>query len=183
MVRRIAFVTAALAANLAAAQGADDLHHGMQGMDHAAHMAAMARAQRQAQVAGRGKDVMPFDLSATLHVFTKTADGGVQKVVARPGADAQQVRLVREHLKDIEAQFRAGDFSGPAHIHGTDMPGLAQLSSAGAGQVRVGYRDVPGGAELVFASEDPKLVEELHRWFDAQVADHGKDAVAGNPRR
>jgi hypothetical protein len=41
-----------------------------------------ADAQRQADVAQRGAQVMPFDLSATKHVFTKTADGGVQRVIA-----------------------------------------------------------------------------------------------------
>src|SRR6476661_8385628 len=41
---------------------------------------------RQAEVARRGADVMPFDLKATTHVFTKTADGGVQRVVAQSAA-------------------------------------------------------------------------------------------------
>lgn len=173
MVRTFALLAALAAVALAHAQG----------MDHGAHMAAMAQSQRQAEVAGRGKDVMPFDLSATLHVFTKTAHGGVQKVVARPGADAQQVRLVREHLKEIEAQFRRGDFSGPSHIHGAQMPGLAELSAAATGQVRIAYREVPHGAELAFTSDDGRLVAALHRWFDAQVSDHGHDAMAGHAQR
>ena len=40
-------------------------------MDHAAHMKMMEQMQRQAEVAGRGKDVMPFSLAATTHIFTK----------------------------------------------------------------------------------------------------------------
>ena len=48
---------------------------------HAADLA------RQADVAGRGADVMPFDLKATTHVFTKTAHGGVQRVVAKSATD------------------------------------------------------------------------------------------------
>jgi hypothetical protein len=150
-----------------------------EGMDHAAHM-GQASAERQADVAGRGKDVMPFDLAATLHVFTKTPEGGVQKVVARRADDDAQAKLVRAHLQEIAAQFREGNFSGPAHIHGTDMPGLQQLQAAKPGAVRVAYREVPAGAELVFTSADPKLVAAVHRWFDAQVADHGKDAQAGH---
>lgn len=145
-------------------------------MDHHGHDASM---ERQAEVSERGKDVMPFDLAATLHVFTKTRTGGVQKVVARRAQDAGQARLVREHLKEIEGQFRQGDFSGPAHIHGDAMPGLPELKAAGPGAVQVAYREVPAGAELVYTSADPKLVEAIHRWFDAQVADHGHDAQAG----
>ena len=89
--------------------------------------AGAADVQRQADVARRGADVMPFSLAATQHVFTKSADGGTQRVVARKAGDPGQVRLVRQHLREIDAQFRRGDFSGPAHIHGADMPGLAQL--------------------------------------------------------
>jgi hypothetical protein len=45
---------------------------------------AMAAAtQQQAEVAKRGKDVMPFSLKATTHVFVKTAAGGVQRVVVK----------------------------------------------------------------------------------------------------
>ncbi|WP_221179057.1 hypothetical protein [Pseudomonas brassicacearum] len=39
--------------------------------------------QRQAEVADHGKDVMPFSLAATTHIFTKTAEGGIQQVVAK----------------------------------------------------------------------------------------------------
>jgi hypothetical protein len=124
---------------------------------------------------------MPFSLAETKHVFTKTADGGVQRVVVRTGANKEQVRLIREHLREIQAQFRRGDFSGPSHIHGADMPGLGQLQAAKPGQVKVSYRDVPGGAELAYRSANPGLVAALHSWFDAQVSDHGADAMAGHP--
>jgi hypothetical protein len=43
-----------------------------------------------AGVAKRGADVMPFDLQATLHIFTEASDGGVQRVVARRRGDATQ---------------------------------------------------------------------------------------------
>ena len=69
-------------------------------------------AQRQAEVAIRGADVMPFSLKATKHIFTKTADGGMQRVVANSAADTAQVKLVREHLRDIQAQFLKGNFPG-----------------------------------------------------------------------
>ena len=87
--------------------------------------AAGQDAQRQSLVANRGVDVMPFRLEATTHVFTKTAHGGIQRVVAKDAADTQQISLVREHLHAIQAQFLKGDFSAPSHIHGMEMPGLA----------------------------------------------------------
>jgi hypothetical protein len=139
-----------------------------------------ATHQRQAEVAARGADVMPFDLAATTHIFTRLQDGGTQRVIAKDSSDAAQIKLVRAHLHDIQRQFQKGDFSGPSHIHGTDMPGLAQLHAARPGQISIDYRDVKGGAELTYRTRDPKLVGALHQWFDAQLSDHGADAMAGD---
>jgi hypothetical protein len=150
-------------------------------MDHAAHMREMAGTQRQAEVSQRGKDVMPFSLSATTttHIFTKNAEGGVQRVVAKNSSNAQ-VKLIRQHLQEIRQQFLKGDFSGPAHIHGQDMPGLVELTEAKPGQVDIDYKDVKGGAQLTYKTKDASLVAALHKWFDAQLSDHGKDAVEGH---
>jgi hypothetical protein len=138
------------------------------------------RSPRQAEVASRGAEVMPFDLAATTHGFTKQADGGTQRVTAKDPGNREQVRLVRGHLREIEQQFRRGDFAGPSHIHGDAMPGLAQLKNARPGDLGISYRDVTGGAELRFRSANPRLVDALHQWFDAQLSDHGADASEGH---
>jgi hypothetical protein len=139
-----------------------------------------ADPQRQAAVAERGADVMPFDLSATVHVFSDTPAGGVQKVVAKDANDEEQVRLVRSHLRELRTRFLKGDFSGPAHIHGSAMPGLAALRAAPPGSLTIDYREVKGGAELEYATKDPALVEAIHAWFGAQLSDHGHDAMPGH---
>lgn len=141
--------------------------------------ARAADSARQADVARRGADVMPFSLAATTHVFTSTADGGVQRVVAKRVDDAVQVRQIRAHLRELRGRFLRGDYSGPAHIHGAAMPGLATLQAAPPGRISIDYRDVAGGAELVYRSADATLVDALHAWFDAQLSDHGADAMAG----
>ena len=125
-------------------------------------------------------DVMPFDLKATTHFFTKSSDGSTQRVTAKDVSDALQTRLVREHLHDIRTQFLKGDFSGPSHVHGDGMPGLAQLEAATPGQISITYQDVPGGAELTYQTGGAKLVTALHAWFDAQLSDHGADAMEGH---
>ena len=143
-------------------------------------VAQAADAQRQAEVSRLGADVMPFSLAATTHVFEKTIDGGTQRVVAKNAADATQVRLVREHLHDIQTQFQKGDFSGPSHVHGDEMPGLVELKAAQPGDVAIDYKDVDGGAELTYRTANAKLVTALYDWFDAQLSDHGADAMAGH---
>jgi hypothetical protein len=135
---------------------------------------------RQEAVAQRGGDVMPFDLQATTHIFTKTATGGVQQVIAKNADDARQIDLIRLHLQHIAAEFSKGDFSGPSHIHGAGMPGLAELKAAKPSELSIRYREVNAGGEIVFDSSKQDLVQAVHRWFDAQLSDHGSDAMQGH---
>jgi hypothetical protein len=79
----------------------------------------------------------------------------------------------------VKGQFLKGDFSGPMHINGAQMPGLQELQAATAGQIALDYKEVKGGAELSYKTSNPQLVVALHKWFDAQVSDHGKDAKEG----
>jgi hypothetical protein len=130
---------------------------------------------RQAEVAQRGAEVMPFDLDATTHRFTKTDAGGVQLVTADDPDDAEQISLVRAHLAEEREKFSRGEFDDPARIHGMDMPGVAELS-AGYPRVRVTYRDRPAGGELTYTAADPELVDAIHEWFDRQLMDHGDHA-------
>ncbi|NYH18825.1 aspartate carbamoyltransferase [Paraburkholderia bryophila] len=139
-----------------------------------------ADAERQAEVAQRGAEVMPFSLKATTHIFTKSDVGGSQRVIAKNPSDDVQIRLIRTHLREIQTQFQRGDFSGPARTHGADMPGLAQLRAAKPGQISITYQDITGGGELTYRSDDPKLVSSLRAWFDAQLSDHGADAMDGH---
>jgi hypothetical protein len=135
-------------------------------------------SERQAEVAEKGRTVMPFDLDRTTHTFAKEAEGGTQTVVADDPADQTQIRLVREHLTKEFNAFRRGDFSDPARIHGSGMPGVKELS-AGYPRIRMTYADVPSGARIVFRTADAGMVKALHAWFDAQVGDHGKHAEHG----
>src|SRR3989337_1952613 len=123
---------------------------------------APTTTDRQAAVAARGSDVMPFDLEATTHTFTPTDDGLIEDVSADDPDDAENIALIRGHLADERERFRRGDYGDPAQIHGDDMPGLAALE-AGAADIDIAYEDLGDGARLTFTSEVPELVEALHR--------------------
>ena len=145
--------------------------------------AAPALAQHASHSAGHaghlGTGVMPFDLHRSLHVFTPSPAGGTQAVLSLDG-DAAQVGLIRAHLSKEAAAFARGDYSDPAAIHGAAMPGLAALRANG-GRVRVAFEPMPQGARLRFEAGDPGLVTALHQWFEAQVHDHGPDAILRQP--
>jgi hypothetical protein len=137
-----------------------------------------APADRHAEIAAKGRQVMPFDLDRTTHVFTKLDSGGRQTVTADDPHEQTQIRLIREHLRTEAAAFARGDFGDPTTIHGTDMPGVAALSAAGD-RLAVSYTEHPAGAELTFTTTDPALITAVHAWFDAQTSDHGPHATVG----
>lgn len=137
---------------------------------------APATSDRQAEVAERGASVMPFDLERTTHQFTKTDTGGVQTVVVDNPQDTNQITLIRQHLTAEVDRFRRGDFTDPASIHGSQMPGLQALRAHG-GRITIDYETTPDGARVTYTTYDAELRNALHHWFDAQLSDHGPHAT------
>lgn len=131
----------------------------------------------QEHVHSMSHEVMPFDVAKTLHVFRMTESGGTQKVVIRDAAFSDQVAPIRQHLEEEAARFQEGDYTDPSHLHGAAMPGLGEMQAA-AGKIRVTYRDLPDGAELVFETSDLAGLTAIHRWFGSQLSEHGADAKA-----
>lgn len=129
------------------------------------------------EVAQLGKQVMPFDLNQTLHVFSKVEDGGVQQVIAKNPENALQIKLIREHLSKIASDFKQTNFSDPEKIHGKDMPGLEALRSAESSEITITYREIPEGAEITYITGNPDLITAIHQWFDAQLRDHDRHAT------
>jgi hypothetical protein len=139
---------------------------------------AAAPAQTpQEHVHHMSHEVMPFDMAKTLHVFKMTEEGGIERVIARDAGDAGQIGLIQHHLMHEADRFQQGDYSDPKKLHGADMPGLRELE-AGASQVKVTYSSRADGAEIVFSTSDPHLLTAIHRWFGAQLSEHGADAKA-----
>lgn len=130
----------------------------------------------QQVVAQRGARVMPFSLDATTHVFRATPEGGTQRVVAKDAADLRNIRLIRSHLREEADAFSRGDFADPSAIHGEGMPGLNALQ-AGYEDIDVRYRELSGGAEIVYATDKSELAVAVRAWFDAQLRDHADDAT------
>lgn len=132
---------------------------------------------REALVEQRGRKIMPFDLEQTLHIFSKTDQGGLQQVITKNADNKQQIALIRAHLSKIAKQFNQGNFSAPAAIHGNNMPGLAVLKKAKPGELHVDYHELEKGAEISYSSSDAEIISAIRQWFDAQLSDHGRHAT------
>ncbi len=131
----------------------------------------------QEHVHSMSHSVMPFAMSKTVHIFKMTEFGGVQSVLARDPTEKEQIALVRQHLKEEAERFAHGDYGDPAKLHGSGMPGLKELQ-AGAAKIKVSYAALPAGAEIRFETRDIHLLTAVHRWFGAQLSEHGADAKA-----
>lgn len=131
----------------------------------------------QEHVHERSHDVMPFDMSRTVHIFKMTEFGGIQRVIAKDPGAADQIALIRKHLQREAQSFGRGDYSDPAMLHGPDMPGLKELQM-GASHIKISYAALPAGAEITFETADLHLLTAVHRWFGAQLSEHGADARA-----
>jgi hypothetical protein len=143
------------------------------------HAEEKADEKRLDEVAERGAHVMPFDLEKTTHIFSKTDTGGIQQVIVKDKFDTEQIGLIRSHLSGITEEFKHGNFSNPEKIHGASMPGLAELKTAKAGQIKIEYKELPDGAEITYSTHIQKLKLAIHQWFDAQLSDHARHAVPG----
>ncbi len=73
--------------------------------------------------------------------------------------------------------FDRGNYSDPTKLHGDDMPGIAELR-ANPDAVKVSYAELPTGAQLTFETKDLSMLTAIHRWFGAQLSEHGADARA-----
>lgn len=131
---------------------------------------------RQSMIHNAGANVMPFDLNQTMHVFKKTDDGGIQQVIVKdPSNNEQQIGLIQMHLQMEAGLFQQGNFQDPAKLHGQTMPGLDDLKN-GVADVRITYSSLINGGQITYSTSNQKLIQAIHKWFDAQLSDHGNDA-------
>jgi len=131
----------------------------------------------QEHVHSSAHTVMPFDMTKTVHIFRMTEQGGVQRVVTKDASAKEQAALIQQHLEHEAERFQQGDYSDPGMLHGKDMPGLKELRTGGS-KIKVSYLALPEGAEISFSTDDRHLLTAIHRWFGAQLSEHGADAKA-----
>ncbi|MGZ4979387.1 MAG: aspartate carbamoyltransferase [Methylobacter sp.] len=126
------------------------------------------------------RQLLPYAADRALEGFTRTANGGIMQIVAKSADDAQQIKLMQQYLRQTAEEYGKTDFSSTEIFHGTDMPGLAQMKAAKAGEIKYQYKALNNGGQIVFSTEDPQLLNGLHAWIDAQIKDHGSAGLSGH---
>jgi hypothetical protein len=140
-------------------------------------MPISAQVSQQEHVHHMSRGVMPFDISRSMHIFKMTVEGGIERVVVREPGASDEIALIQQHLRHEAERFQKGLYTDPAQLHGANMPGIRELVES-ASQIRVSYSALPDGAEIIFATRDLHALTAVHRWFGAQLSEHGADAKA-----
>lgn len=123
-----------------------------------------------AAVQSRGREVMGVDQYTSTHVFEDLPDGG-RIVLDRDTSDAAGVATIRRHMRDVAADFRAGDFTKPFQVHARAVPGT-DVMAARRDAITYDVVDRPRGAEVRIHSTDSAAVAAIHAFLAFQRSDH-----------
>jgi hypothetical protein len=132
---------------------------------------------RQQIVHDMGSNVMPFSINNTVHIFEKTITGGIQTIEVKDPKNTIDLPKIRDHLQKEVANFNEGNFEDPSKVHGANMPGLDILKT-NYSKLKSTYLQTPAGAKITYESSDEVTKSALYSWFDAQLSDHGDDAMS-----
>jgi hypothetical protein len=124
-----------------------------------------------AAMQSRGAHVMGVDQYTAAHVFEDLPEGGRVVLDRDDPADTAAIATIRAHMGDIQAAFRAGDFTKPFQVHAQTVPGTTVMRERRAA---IGYEaiDRPRGGEVRITSRDSAAVRAIHEFLAFQRAQH-----------
>ncbi len=119
----------------------------------------------------RGAHVMGVDQYTSAHVFEDLPDGGRVVLDRDDPADTAAIVTIRAHMRDIQAAFRAGDFTKPFAVHAQTVPGTAVMR---ARRAAISYEQIdrPRGGEVRIRTNDPEAVAAIHEFLAFQRREH-----------
>lgn len=129
-----------------------------------------AQHSHQAMLA-QGAVAMGFDPLRTSHHFRLSRQGGVIEVHVHDARDTELRDQVTRHLREIAAQFAAGDFETPFAVHGETPPGVADLSRLRSA-LRYEFEAGDLGGRVRISTQDPAALAALHEFLRYQIREH-----------
>jgi hypothetical protein len=119
----------------------------------------------------RGEHVMGVNQYTSAHVFEDLPDGGRIVLDRADASDTSDITRIRAHMRDIEAAFRAGDFSRPFEVHAQTVPGTTVMTERRAA-ISYATADRPRGGEVRIKSSDPAAIAAIHEFLAFQRDAH-----------
>lgn len=132
-----------------------------------------------AELQERGRRAMGVDQYTSTHTFDDLPDGG-RIVLQRTVDDSAGTSVIREHLRDIQRLFTAGDFRIPAMVHDMMVPGTTVMTARRA-HIRFTYRELPRGGEVRIETPDPEALAAVHAFLEFQRMDHRAHGMKHKP--
>lgn len=119
----------------------------------------------------RGARVMGVDQYTSTHVFEDLPDGGRIILERDDAGDSAGIATIREHMRTIASDFRAGEFSKPFAVHAGQVPGTAVMA-ARHGSITYEPIERPRGAEVRIRTTDSAAVRAVHEFLAYQRGAH-----------
>ena len=138
------------------------------GMTHDQHLKQMKKDEA---LQHRGAEAMGFDQAVTTHHFRLFSSGGAIEVTVKDQADEANRQFIRTHLKEIAAQFAAGDFEKPLMTHGEMPDGVAEMSKR-RDEISYTFEELPEGGRVRIHTADRRALEAIHRFLRYQIREH-----------
>lgn len=123
------------------------------------------------QLKHRGDLAMGFDQDKTVHHFLLRQTGGAIEVTGKDPADAESIKQIRSHLREIADSFGHGLFDKPVATHG-EMPPGADTMAINKERIKYRYEERANGAAVLIETQDPETLKALHDFLRYQILEH-----------
>jgi hypothetical protein len=138
------------------------------GMSHEEHLKQM---EKDEALKKRGAEAMGFDQDATTHHFKLAPSGGSIEVTVKNETDRAEMAAVRNHLREIAADFARGAFDKPFQTHGELPPGVREMQGS-ARKITYRYEDLPAGGAVRIVTNDPRALDAIYAFLRYQIIEH-----------
>jgi hypothetical protein len=119
----------------------------------------------------RGNVAMGFNQTKIHHHFMSTTTGGEIMIMSTNMSDIQTIDEIKNHVKDIQAEFSQGNFTKPFYIHAQIVPGT-DVMTAKKNLINYSIKDIDGGSVLILTANDTTLLNAIQQFMDFQSSQH-----------
>ncbi|MGH2348725.1 MAG: hypothetical protein ACRDFT_04565 [bacterium] len=114
---------------------------------------------------------MGVDQYASAHIFEDLVDGGRIVLDVDDPSDSAGIAAIRQHMRDIAAAFRVGDFAKPFLVHAEVVPGTSVMTARHT-MIMYEASDRSRGGEVSIRSTDPAAIAAVREFLAFQRSAH-----------